>query len=343
MIGYSDSAKDGGRLAAAWELYAAQERLVAVARRHGVRLTLFHGRGGSVGRGGGPTHLAIQSQPPGSIDGTIRVTEQGEMVDAKFGLPAIAERTLEVYTTATLEASLLERAALPEAWRTRMQALADTSRAHFRGVVYETPEFIEYFRAATPEPELGRLRTGSRPARRSSGGGVRSLRAIPWVFAWTQTRLLLASWLGVGAALEEALAAGHAAELRAMYEGWPFFRSTLDLMEMVVAKASPEIAALYDAALVPASLRPIGVSLREDLARTERALLQVTGHEQLLEGNPVLRRSIDVRNPYVDPINLVQAEVLCRLRQAGSEAEPALFEAFLSTVNGVAAGMRNTG
>ena len=343
MIGYSDSAKDGGRLAAAWELYAAQERLVEVARRHRVRLTLFHGRGGSVGRGGGPTHLAIQSQPPGSIDGTIRVTEQGEMVDAKFGLPAIAERTLEVYTTATLEASLLEPAAVPAEWRTRMQALADTSRAHFRSVVYETPEFIEYFRTATPEPELGRLRTGSRPARRSSGGGVRSLRAIPWVFAWTQTRLLLASWLGVGAALDEALAAGHAAELRAMYEGWPFFRSTLDLIEMVVAKASPEIAALYDAALVPASLRPIGVSLREDLARTERALLLVTGHEQLLEGNPVLRRSIDVRNPYVDPINFVQAEVLCRLRQAGPEADSALFEAFLSTVNGVAAGMRNTG
>ncbi|HEX6089746.1 MAG TPA: phosphoenolpyruvate carboxylase [Gemmatimonadales bacterium] len=343
MIGYSDSAKDGGRLAAAWELYAAQERLVEVARRHRVQLTLFHGRGGSVGRGGGPTHLAIQSQPPGSIDGTIRVTEQGEMVDAKFGLPAIAERTLEVYTTATLEASLLEPAAVPEEWRTRMQALADTSRAHFRSVVYETPEFIEYFRTATPEPELGRLRTGSRPARRSPGGGVRSLRAIPWVFAWTQTRLLLASWLGVGAALDEALAAGHAAELRAMYEGWPFFRSTLDLIEMVVAKASPEIAALYDAALVPASLRPIGVSLREDLARTERALLLVTGHEQLLEGNPVLRRSIDVRNPYVDPINFVQAEVLCRLRQAGPEADSALFEAFLSTVNGVAAGMRNTG
>lgn len=342
MIGYSDSAKDGGRLAAAWELYAAQERLVAVARKHGVRLTLFHGRGGSVGRGGGPTHLAIQSQPPGSINGTIRVTEQGEMVDAKFGLPAIAERTLEVYTTATLEASLLGSAAVPEAWRERMQALADTSRAHFRGIVYETPEFIEYFRTATPEPELGRLRTGSRPARRGAGdGGVRALRAIPWVFAWTQTRLLLASWLGVGAALEEALEAGHAEELRAMYEGWPFFRSTLDLIEMVVAKASPEITALYDAALVPDRLRPIGIALREDLARTERVLLQVTGHETLLAENPVLRRSIDVRNPYVDPINLVQAEVLSRLREPG--ADPALFEAFLSTVNGVAAGMRNTG
>jgi phosphoenolpyruvate carboxylase len=341
MIGYSDSAKDGGRLAAAWELYAAQERLVAVAATHGVHLTLFHGRGGSVGRGGGPTHLAIQSQPPGSIHGTIRVTEQGEMIDAKFGLPAIADRTLEVYATATLEASLLPSAPVPVAWRARMQALADTSRAHFRGVVYETPEFIDYFRAATPEQELGRLRTGSRPARRRAGGGVKSLRAIPWVFAWTQTRLLLASWLGVGAALEEALAAGQEEELRAMYEGWPFFRSTLDLIEMVVAKASPDITALYDAALVPEPLRHIGVSLRDDLARTERVLLQVTGHAHLLEENPVLRRSIDVRNPYVDPINLVQAEVLRRLREPG--ADDGLVEAFLSTVNGVAAGMRNTG
>lgn len=341
MIGYSDSAKDGGRLAAAWELYAAQERLVSVAHKHGVRLTLFHGRGGSVGRGGGPTHLAIQSQPPGSIDAAIRVTEQGEMVDAKFGLPAIAERTLEVYTTATLEASLLKSEAIPQAWRRRMQTLADDSRAHFRRIVYETPEFIEYFRSATPEPELGQLRIGSRPARRGSGGGVRSLRAIPWVFAWTQTRLMLPSWLGVGAALEGALEEGHARELQAMYQGWPFFRSTLDLIEMVVAKASPEIAAVYDEALVPAALRPLGTSLREDLARTERSLLQVTGHAQLLEGNPVLRRSIDVRNPYVDPINLVQAEVLRRLREPG--ADPALFDAFLSTVNGVAAGMRNTG
>ena len=343
MIGYSDSAKDGGRLAATWELFAAQERLVAVAHKHAVRLTLFHGRGGSVGRGGGPTHLAIQSQPPGSIEGAIRVTEQGEMVDAQFGLPAIADRTLEVYTTATLEASLLKSKAanVPEAWRTRMQSLADISRAQFRSIVYEMPEFIDYFRAATPELELGRLRIGSRPARRRVGGGVRSLRAIPWVFAWTQTRLMLPAWLGVGAALEESIAAGHLTELQAMYEGWPFFRSTIDLIEMVVAKASPEISALYDVALVPDALRPLGEMLRGDLARTERALLQVTGHTQLLEKNPVLRRSIDVRNPYVDPINLVQAEVLRRLREPG--AEPALFDAFLSTVNGVAAGMRNTG
>ena len=341
MVGYSDSAKDAGRLAAAWELYTAQERLVAVCTAHGVRLTLFHGRGGSVGRGGGPTHLAIQSQPPGSVDGTIRVTEQGEMVDAQFGLPQIADRTLEVYTTATLEATLTPHAGVSDAWRARMQRMADTSRAAYRKVVYETPEFLEYFRLATPELELGRMRIGSRPARRRAGGGVASLRAIPWVFAWTQTRLMLPAWLGIGEAVAEATAEGHRDELQAMYREWPFFRSTMDLIEMVLAKASPEISAYYDARLVPSALRPIGDALRVNLQRTIEATLQVTGHSRLLEENPVLRRSIDVRNPYVDPINLVQAEVLSRLR--ADDDDPALLDAFLVTVNGVAAGMRNTG
>ena len=341
MVGYSDSAKDAGRLAAAWELYTAQERLVATCKAHGVRLTLFHGRGGSVGRGGGPTHLAIQSQPPGSVDGTIRVTEQGEMVDAQFGLPEIADRTLEVYTTATLEATLTPHNGVQEAWRVCMQRMADTSRATYRRLVYETPEFLEYFRLATPELELGRMRIGSRPARRRSGGGVASLRAIPWVFAWTQTRLMLPAWLGIGEAVAEAVATGQREELRAMYRQWPFFRSTMDLVEMVLAKASPEIAAYYDARLVPPALRPIGDALRANLQRTIDATLQVTGHAQLLEENPVLRRSIDVRNPYVDPINLVQVEVLSRLRS--DDDDPTLLDAFVVTVNGVAAGMRNTG
>ncbi len=341
MVGYSDSAKDSGRLAAAWELFTAQERMVEVCRARGVHLTLFHGRGGSVGRGGGPTHLAIQSQPPGSVDGTIRVTEQGEMIDSQFGLPEIADRTLEVYTTATLEATLAPHARAPDEWRRLMQELADTSRAAYRRVVYETPRFLEYFRLATPERELGRLRIGSRPARRGGGSGVESLRAIPWVFAWTQTRLMLPAWLGVGDALDAAIERGQLAELRAMYAGWPFFRSTLDLIEMVLAKSSPEISAFYDAQLVPAPLQELGAELRTRLDRTVRATLQVTGHDHLLAGNPVLRRSIDVRNPYVDPINLVQVEVLSRLRAA--EEDPELFDAFLVTVNGVAAGMRNTG
>ena len=341
MVGYSDSAKDAGRLAAAWELFTAQERLVAVCQAHAVRLTLFHGRGGSVGRGGGPTHLAIQSQPPGSVDGTIRVTEQGEMVDAQFGLPQIADRTLEVYTTATLEATLTPHDGVREAWRVRMQRMADTSRATYRKLVYETPEFLEYFRLATPELELGSMRIGSRPARRRSGGGVASLRAIPWVFAWTQTRLMLPAWFGIGEAVAEAVAEGGRDELRAMYREWPFFRSTMDLVEMVLAKASPEISAYYDARLVPTTLRALGEALRANLQRTIDATLQVTGHARLLEENPVLRRSIDVRNPYVDPINLVQVEVLARLR--ADDDDPALLDAFLVTVNGVAAGMRNTG
>lgn len=345
MVGYSDSAKDGGRLAAAWELYTAQEQVVAACAARGVRLTLFHGRGGSVGRGGGPTHLAIQSQPPGSVDGTIRVTEQGEMIDAQFGLPAIADRTLEVYTSATLEATFGATAAAhtnaPERWRSLMQRMADDSRAAYRRLVYDTPEFLEYFRLATPERELGRLRIGSRPARRRAGSGVESLRAIPWVFAWTQTRLMLPAWLGVGDAIDQAMARGEAAVLREMYEGWPFFRSTVDLVDMVLAKASPEISAVYDAHLVPPALGALGVALRENLRRTIAAMRLVTGHPQLLEGNPVLRRSIGVRNPYVDPINLVQVEILARLREAGDD--PALLDAFLVTVNGVAAGMRNTG
>jgi phosphoenolpyruvate carboxylase len=341
MVGYSDSAKDGGRLAASWLLYKAQEDLVAVSRSAGVELTLFHGRGGSVGRGGGPTYLAIQSQPPGSVDGRLRVTEQGEMVQAKFGLPGLAIRTLELYTSATLDATLSPPAPPEPAWRTRMDALADRAHEAYRGVVYETPRFVDYFRTATPAPQLEDLTIASRPARRRSGGGVETLRAIPWVFAWTQTRLMLPSWLGVGEALEDARTNGGAAELSEMYAGWPFFRATLDLIEMVLAKADARIAAHYEGVLVPADLRDLGANLRQRLPATATAVLAVAGRQGLLDDNPVLRRSIDVRNPYVDPINLVQVELLRRLRSC--EGDDRLRNAFLVTVNGVAAGMRNTG
>lgn len=341
MVGYSDSAKDGGRLAASWALYKAQEDLVRVARAAGVELTLFHGRGGSVGRGGGPTYLAIQSQPPGSVDGRLRVTEQGEMVQAKFGLPGLAFRTLELYTTATLDATMLPPAPPEPAWRARMDALAERSRQAYRGVVYETPGFIDYFSAATPAPELEDLTIGSRPARRRSGGGVETLRAIPWVFAWTQTRLILPAWLGVGEALAEAPDGRARAELREMYAGWPFFRATLDLIEMVLAKADARIAAHYESVLASGELRVLGADLRRRLSDTAGAVLAVAGRDSLLDDNPVLRRSIDVRNPYVDPINLVQVELLRRLR--ASDGDERLRNAFLVTVNGVAAGMRNTG
>ena len=341
MLGYSDSAKDGGRLAANWQLYKAQEAVVAAARDAGVRLTLFHGRGGSIGRGGGPTHLAMQSQPPGSVDGRLRVTVQGEMIQAQFGLRDIAVRTLEVYATSVLDATLARPAPLPAAWRDAMDRLASTAHGAYRGVVYDHPRFMEYFEAATPAREIGKAPIGSRPASRG-GGGVESLRAIPWVFAWTQSRLLLPSWLGTGEALAAAIDRGERARLREMARGWPFLNATLRLIEMALAEADPAIAAAYDRALVPADLQAIGEDLRERLHLARRTVLEVLDAGELLADNPVLRRSIGVRNPYVDPINIVQIALLARLR--GDEAvSQDLWQAFLVTVNGVAAGMRNVG
>jgi phosphoenolpyruvate carboxylase len=341
MVGYSDSTKDVGRLAAAWELYLAQEGIVAASRRHGVAVTLFHGRGGSVGRGGGPTYVAIKSQPAGSVDGTLRVTEQGEMIQALFGLPDIAVRTMEVYTSATLDSWLAcEREPLPE-WRACMQRLGHDASVAYRRSVRDTPEFLDYFRSATPVIELDEVNIGSRPARRRTDGGIDTLRAIPWQFAWTQTRLILGAWLGLDEALEAAFARGEEALLRRMYREWSHFRSVMDLFEMVLAKTDGRIAAEYDRRLVSDKLQPIGRGLRQGLARAIAAVLRVTGHRELLEGNPVLRRSIDVRNPYVDPINLVQIELIARLR-AGQD-DPRLHHAFRVTVNGIAAGLRNTG
>ncbi len=342
MVGYSDSAKDGGRLAANWALYRAQEALVDVCREAGVELTLFHGRGGSISRGGGPTYLAIQSQPPGSVHGRLRVTEQGEMIQAQFGLPDIATRTLELYTTATLGATLDVPEPPQPRWRPVVERLAETARAVYREVVYDDPRFIAYFRAATPEVELGSVPIGSRPVRRTAEGGVDSLRAIPWVFAWTQTRLLLPSWLGTGGALASALERGELDTLREMYEEWPFFRSTLDLIAMVLAESDARIAAEYDRRLVPPALQEVGADLRRRLDSTVRTVLQVMGKERLLTENVVLRRSIEVRNPYVYPINLVQIELLRRLRE-NRAPDPQITNAFMVTVNGIAAGMRNTG
>lgn len=356
MVGYSDSAKDIGRVASAWELYKAQEAVVEACRRHGVAPTLFHGRGGSVGRGGGPTHLAIQSQPPGSIDGTIRVTEQGEMIQAKFGLPGIAQRTLEVYTSATLDAMLSVAPAIDPHWRDVMDELAGSAERSFRSVVHEDPRFMRYFQAATPVAELDGLHIGSRPARRP-GGGLGALRAIPWQFAWIQTRLLLASWLGAEALDGDSPGDEQRTACRVMYREWPFFRSLIDLLQMALAKADPAIAAHYDRQLAPSDLQPFAASLRGRLAQTTDAVLAITGRHTLLADNPVLRRSISVRNPYLDPINLMQVELLRRLAALRVEArtgDPAVEEArergadalrraLRITINGIAAGLRNTG
>jgi phosphoenolpyruvate carboxylase len=274
------------------------------------------------------------------VAGRLRVTEQGEMIWAKFGFPATAERTLEVYTSATLRATLGPATAPTPAWRERMEALAEASREAYQSVVRGHPQFVPYFRAATPEVEIAHLNIGSRPARRQKGGGVETLRAIPWIFAWTQTRLLLASWLGVGQALRAARDS-HGPEIEAMYDGWPFFRSTLDLIEMVLAKADTRIAARYDDVLVPPELAALGAELRGQLRETVAVLLAVVRRPELLQTDPELSRSVALRNPYIDPINLLQVELVRRLRQ--DESDQRLRRALQVTINGIAAGMRNTG
>jgi phosphoenolpyruvate carboxylase len=350
MVGYSDSAKDGGRLAANWELYQAQEEMVEVCKEFGVHPTLFHGRGGTVARGGGPTHLAILSQPPGSVAGSLRVTEQGEMIQAKFGNPQLAADTLEIYTAATTLATLAPQRQPEPQWRERMRELADSACDHYRAVVRREPRFVEYFRSATPEVELGQLNIGSRPARRKKGGGIETLRAIPWIFAWSQNRLCLPSWLGTGRALSEAFEAGHKDTLREMYAEWPFFQSTMDLIEMVLAKSDPEPSEYYDEVLVDESLHPLGADLRKRLQNAVDNVMQVTGHQTLLENFPIVSQGLMLRNPYMDPISRMQVELLRRLRAepesegaAGGIVHGEVWEAFVVTVNGIAAGMRNTG
>ncbi|KPY21230.1 phosphoenolpyruvate carboxylase, partial [Pseudomonas coronafaciens] len=276
MIGYSDSAKDAGTTAAAWAQYRAQERLVEICREQQVELLLFHGRGGTVGRGGGPAHAAILSQPPGSVAGRFRTTEQGEMIRFKFGLPDIAEQNLNLYLAAVLEATLLPPPPPQPAWRTMMDQMASDGVSAYRAVVRENPEFVEYFRQATPEQELGRLPLGSRPAKRREGG-VESLRAIPWIFAWTQTRLMLPAWLGWEAALSKALARGEGDVLAQMREQWPFFRTRIDMLEMVLAKADADIARLYDERLVSDELQHLGAHLRDLLSQACKVVLGLTG------------------------------------------------------------------
>ncbi|KKO09606.1 hypothetical protein LCGC14_0030990 [marine sediment metagenome] len=343
MIGYSDSAKDAGALAAGWAQYRAQEALVEVCQRMGVRLRLFHGRGGTVGRGGAPAHMAILSQPPGSVNGQFRVTEQGEMIRFKFGLPGIAIQSLQLYTSAILEATLLPPPAPEPAWRDLMQRLADRSVEIYRGVVRDEPTFVEYFRQATPEQELARLPLGSRPAKRRAQGGIETLRAIPWIFAWTQTRLMLPAWLGAGQALTEAIAQGKQDQLREMMARWPFFLARVEMLEMVLSKADGGIAQLYEQRLAQPELWPLGKKLRDALQQSIDVVLDLRQSGQLLAHNSALAESVAIRNPYTDPLHLLQAELLARTRAQGQSVGEDLERALLVTVAGIAAGMRNTG
>lgn len=340
MIGYSDSSKDAGQLAAAWGQFKAQEALTQLCKDHDVHLTLFHGRGGTVGRGGGPSHTAILAQPPGSVDHSLRLTEQGEMIRFKYGMPNLAVRNLELCTGAVLEATLSPAPGPEQAWREQMEAMAQRGLTEYRAIVRENSMFVPYFRAATPEQELAKLPLGSRPAKRRQDGGVESLRAIPWIFAWTQIRLMLPAWLGSDKALQEALSDNSQPLVKEMYQRWPFFKSTIDMLEMVLAKSDRNIAAYYDEQLVSEELGVLGSSLRQRLGDIVALINQIKEQEGLLAANPVIRQSIDVRNPYIDPLHFLQAELLHRDRNQPDER---LEQALMVTMAGISAGMRNTG
>ena len=340
MIGYSDSSKDAGQLAAAWGQFKAQEALTNLCKKHGVHLTLFHGRGGTVGRGGGPSHTAILAQPPGSVQGSLRVTEQGEMIRFKFGIPEIAVRNMELYVGAVLKATLAPSPEPEAPWREQMEKMSKVGFTAYRGIVRENDQFVPYFRSATPEQELAKLPLGSRPAKRRQDGGVESLRAIPWIFAWTQIRLMLPAWLGSETALDKAIEDGESGLLQEMYDKWPFFTSYLNMLEMVLAKSDGNIAAFYERHLVDPSLHGLGASLRERLSVAIARVKELKGNDELLVDNPVIKQSIEVRNPYIDPLHYLQTELLDRDRNCPDER---LEQALMVTMAGISAGMRNTG
>jgi phosphoenolpyruvate carboxylase len=340
MIGYSDSAKDAGVLAASWAQYTAQEALLAVCEQHKISLQLFHGRGGTIGRGGAPARAALLSQPPGSLRAGLRVTEQGEMIRTKLGLSALAVNTLALYAGAICSANLQTPPAPKPQWRELMREMAASSCEHYRAVVQREPDFVRYFRYATPEQELAKLPLGSRPARRRSDGGISSLRAIPWIFAWMQNRLMLPAWLGAGAALSESIASGNAELIAEMRREWPFFNTRMSMLEMVFTKSDPALSAHSDATLVPSGLAAIGERLRTQLAADISTVLTITGNPKLMSDDAWARESVQLRNVYTDPLNYLQAELLRRTRESSDEA---LDQALMVTIAGIAAGMRNTG
>ncbi|GAA0859959.1 phosphoenolpyruvate carboxylase [Aliiglaciecola litoralis] len=343
MIGYSDSAKDAGALAAGWAQYESQEALVKLADEYNTKLTLFHGRGGTIGRGGLPAHAAIHSQPPGSLTGGFRVTEQGETIRYKFGMPELAKGSLGIYASAIIEAILFPPPQPKQKWREAIKMMADEGRDNYRQTVRHDPNFVPYFRVATPEQELGKLPLGSRPAKRKPTGGIESLRAIPWIFAWAQTRLVLPSWLGVMKAVKTAQEQGLQETIDEMLEHWPFFHSRLSMLDMVFNKADSRISQEYDQRLVPEDLRHFGQSLREELDMSVALLLEVLGQESVMESDPKGKESMTIRAGYLQPLHFLQIELLERVRKLGEQTDPVLERAMMVTIAGIAVGMRNTG
>ena len=349
MVGYSDSNKDGGIATSQWELYRAQRALRVVAAKHGLAVRLFHGRGGSTGRGGGPTRDAIMSQPARTVDGRIKTTEQGEVIADNYGTPELARRHLEMMTAAVTEASLLhteprhDEATLSR-WFDAMAHISDTAFKKYRSLL-DTDRLVDYFLAATPVEELAEMNIGSRPARRGGSiSGIGSLRAIPWVFGWTQSRQIVPGWYGVGTALAEARSNGMGDLVDEMYQNWSFFRAFVSNVEMTLAKTDMDIASLYVSELVPSDLHHIFVDIRSEHERALAGVLEVTQQDNLLDAFPVLQRTLAVREAYIAPLSYLQVSLLTRRRrEAAEERDPLLRRALLLSINGIAAGLKNTG